>query len=494
VRPTTRRELIGAAAAGAAFAAVPPAWAGRLLSGRAGIGPGRFADGVASGEPGTTAVTFWSRLDTARPRSGARLIVARDEDMRRVVATTVVPTGRGVNGTLKARVGGLKPGAEYFYVWESSNDVSDVGRTRTRPPASSARALRLGFSSCQHYVFGHFSPHAHAAAEDLDLYVFLGDYVYAEDRRPQPGDPRVDNENANDLRSYRRKYELYRTDPGLRELHRLHPAVHIWDDHEVANNYSDNAPAPAPLQRAAAYRAAFEWIPRISYPRERSRIYKRIPIGTTVDLFLLDERQYRTGMNDGRPRSMLGASQRQWLLRGLRASRARWKIICNQVPVAPMDYGNGPREDNWGGYPDGREQLLGEIERSGIPDVVFMTGDAHVFMTNLLAADFETFQSDPGRRPAAVEYVCGSVTSPGTDRGEADVQERNPWNRQYNGREHGYAHVSADQSRLVTEYRRSDLLSPTGATVPFERFVQPAGANSPVRETVGPPPPPPPPV
>jgi phosphodiesterase/alkaline phosphatase D-like protein len=486
VRRSTRRELLGAATAGAITLAVPPAW-GRLLSRRAGVGLGHFRDGVASGEPGPTAVTFWSRLRTDRPRSGARLIVARDEDMRRVVAVRVVPTGRGINGVLKARVGGLKPSAEYFYVWESGNDVSPVGRTRTGRHPSSNQPLRLAFSSCQNYPFGFFSPHAHAATEDLDLCVFLGDYIYAEARPPFPWDPRSDRIMATDLRSYRRKYQLYRSDAGLRELHRVHPAVHIWDDHELANNYTDNRPAPFPLQRAAAYRAAFEWLPRNVDPRERFRIFKRISLGRVADLFLLDERQYRTGDNDGQPRHMLGERQREWLFAGLRASAARWKIIANQVPMAPMDYGHGPRADSWGGYPDGRERLLGDIEAAAIDNVVFLTGDSHVFMVNALASNPEVFRTDPAHRPSAIEYVGGSITSPGINRVEADVQRDNPWNRQYNGVEHGYAHLRVDSERLVTEYRHSDISRPDGETSTLERFTQPAGANTVYREPAPPP-------
>ena len=139
MRAPTRRELIAGATAGAFTAAVDPAW-GSLLSRRAAVGPGRFRDGVATGDPTPTAVTFWSRLRTERLRSGARLIVARDEGMRRVVATAVVPTGRGVDHTLKARVGGLEPATEYFYVWETTNGVSPVGRTRTRAAQGLGRA------------------------------------------------------------------------------------------------------------------------------------------------------------------------------------------------------------------------------------------------------------------------------------------------------------------------------------------------------------------
>ena len=473
----TRREAIGAATLGAAALWTPPAAARRLQSRRVGVGIGRFRDGVASGEPGPRSITFWSRLRTDAPRSGARLVVARDEDMRRTVATRVVPTGRGVNGTLKARIGGLKPSTEYFYVWESGSDVSPVGRARTLPHPTSEGPVQLAFSSCQHFARGHFSPHAHAAAQDLDLAVFLGDYIYAERGRPVIGDARFDGISANDLGSYRRKYQRYRTDAPLRELHRLHPSVHIWDDHEVENNYTDNRPAPSPLQRTAGYRAAFEWLPRRVDPRDRFRLYKRIPLGRTADLFLLDARQYRTVDAENRPLRLLGDQQRQWLIDGLRASRARWKIIANPVLVAPMDLGGGAWMDSWAGYDASRTSLLAEIEHARIDDVVVYTGDAHVFMVNALASDRESFRRDPGHRPTAIEYVSGSVTSPGAYRDPADVHDRNPWNQYYNGVDHGYAHVSLDGGQLVTDYLRSDITRPDGVTLPLARFTQPAGVN-----------------
>jgi hypothetical protein len=41
----------------------------------------------------------------------------------------------------------------------------------------------------------------------------------------------------------------------------------------------------------------------------------------------------------------------------------------------------------------------------------------------------------------------------------------------------------------VTEYRRSDITNPAGATSTFERFTQPAGANTVSRESFPVPPP-----
>ncbi len=475
MRRTTRRELVVATSAATLSAAVPPAW-GRLTSRRAGVGRGRFADGVASGEPSSGAVTFWSRIRTDHPRSGARLVVATDEGMDGVVATAVVPTGAGVNWALKARIGGLQPHTEYFYQWHSSNAVSDVGRTRTAPPRSSQTPVRVGYSSCQHYNFGYFSAHSHAATEEMDLYVFLGDYVY-EKGQIQETAVRADSIDAVDLATYRRKYKRYRADPGLRELHRVHPIVHIWDDHEVFNNYSQNNPPAASSQRLAGYRAAFEWLPRMALPRERFRIYRRQRLGAFVDLFILDTRQYRTGFGDGQPKHIMDEAQFSWLLRGLSSSRARWKVVCNQVVLTRDPFGTGEATDQWDGFPEDRARLLGHIESSGLRDVVFVTGDAHVFLTSLLGTDFTQAAVNPARVPAGVEYVGGSVTSPGSVRTETEARASAPWIQQYNGADKGYAVFAADASQLVTEYRAADLTSPVGATRTIERFVQPAGTN-----------------
>ena len=486
----TRRELVASAVAASAVAAsVPPAWAKGVLRRRPRVGPGRFRDGVASGEPSASAVTFWSRLETQRPRSGARLVVAKDAGMRSVVATAIIPTGAGLDGSLKARIGGLEPSTEYFYAWESGSDVSPVGRTRTTPPPDSATPVQIAYSSCQHFAHGHFAAHAHAAAlPDLDLYLFLGDYVYEKSLRAVRRDP-ID---AFDLGTYRRKYKLYRTDPALRELHRLQPMAHIWDDHEVLNNYTSQDPQAGGARRAAAYRAAFEWLPRMTFPAERHRLYKRLSLGRHVDVFLLDERQYRTGDADGQPRRMLGDAQMAWLLAELRASKATWKLVAQQVVMASRVNGNGtgnsngdsPPSDAWDGYDADRTRLLAEVDAANIQNVVVLTGDAHVYMANLLHHDFEALGEGRVARPAAVEYVGGSVTSPGRNVSEFTVQERAPWNRQYDGFRHGYAHLDLGPGALTTEYRAADRVDPAARTVAFERFVQPAGANRFERQTL----------
>ena len=89
-------------------------------------------------------------------------------------------------------------------------------------------------------------------------------------------------------------------------------------------------------------------------------------------------------------------------------------------------FGTGEAFDQWDGFPEDRTRLLGAIEQAGLRDVVFITGDAHVFMCSLLGTDFPAIGSDPNRVPAAVEYIGGSVTSPGLIRPEAEARARRP--------------------------------------------------------------------
>jgi len=474
----TRRELVVAGTALASAAFVPTAW-GRILAKDPAIGPGTFADGVASGEPTPDAVTFWSRLTTERARSGARLIVAEDEGLTRTVADVVVPTGRSIDGSLKTRVSGLKPDTPYHYAWQSGDAVSPIGRTKTAPAADSDQPLNLAYSSCQRFEEGFFNGHLEAAGLPLlDLYMFLGDYTYereAEEVRDSPG-------STVDLASYRAKLKLYRSDPALRELHRLHPIVHIWDDHEVSNNYTEDSDERASrAQRTFGYRTSFEWLPRMAFPEDRFRIYKPFVLGRQAEVILLDQRQYREGDGDGKPRRLLGRKQMDFLKTRLSESRARWKIVGNQVMIAPLEAAQQPvNPDQWDGYAEDRQELIDHIATSrdgGIDDVVFITGDIHVYMANQVRQDPDGLVSPS----VATEFIGGSITSSGfPDAGgafERGVMANNPWIKQFNGVEHGYAKLDLTAEQATVDYRVADITVPDAPSETLAKWVQPTGVN-----------------
>ncbi|WP_210493646.1 alkaline phosphatase D family protein [Patulibacter sp. SYSU D01012] len=485
----TRRTLVGGAGTVLAGAALTTPAHARLLTGARGIGPGEFLDGVASGEPAPDAVTFWGRVTTPRPRTAARLIVAEDEGLGRVVATTVVPTSSGVDHTLKARVGGLRPDTHYWYVWQSATGMSPVGRTKTAPDPASAKAIAIGFSSCQRLTHGFFNAHADAAArDDLDLYAFLGDYTYEYAAAKESGGA-ADELATNDLASYRAKLRFYRADPYLRELHRVHPTVHTWDDHEVEDNYTDGRNGhPFASQRAAGYRASFEWHPRLSVPGDRYRLYRNWRLGRHAELLMLDQRQYRRA---DQPEAFLGRAQMEWAKASLSGSGASWKLLGNPTMITMLGP-NGPlggtsfNTDQWDGYTAERDELLGHIGAGGLQDVVFLTGDIHIFFANHLPVDSRPGSGSP---IVATEYVGGSVTSAGVPEwlewlGNGAIKTINPQFQYVQGARHGWAVLRADANELRVDYRASDITRQGAPSETIASFVQARGANR-LEQTAG---------
>ena len=201
-----------------------------------------FLLGVASGDPTDTSVILWTRLapDDAKLERDVDVtwIVADDPRLDGVVATGVVSASAEFAHSVHVDVTGLQPDTWYHYGFVVEGFTSTVGRTRTFPTAgTSSRGVRFGFSSCQNWEDGHYGAHRHAAADDLDVFIWLGDYIY-ESGRGTSGVRSHDAPEAVTLSDYRARYALYRSDRNLQAHHAAHPWLVTWDDHEVENDYA----------------------------------------------------------------------------------------------------------------------------------------------------------------------------------------------------------------------------------------------------------------
>jgi alkaline phosphatase D len=156
------------------------------------------------------------------------------------------------------------------------------------------------------------------------------------------------------------------------------------------------------------------------------RIYRRLAFGRTVDLIVMDQRQYRKDQpcddavappcaDWNQPRDFLGRRQMTWVKSQLSASKAAWKVMANEVTIMPTKVLGGSffTFDTWQGYPQEREELLAHIRDKQIKDVVFVTGDIHTFFSG----DVRTNMGDGDT--VALEFVGGSITSIGL--GEMDL-------------------------------------------------------------------------
>ncbi|MEV4352212.1 alkaline phosphatase D family protein [Actinoplanes sp. NPDC049596] len=200
---------------------------------------------------------------------------------------------------------------------------------------------------------------------------------------------------AETLAEYRGQYAYNLLDPAYKAFAAEVPQINQWDDHEVTNNWYpgeilDDArytEKRVDVLAGRAHQAYHEWVPTPG--AGNSPVYRKISYGPLLDIFLLDMRTFKD-VNDGNTyadpkRGLLGAKQRDWLIRGLRESRATWKVIANDLPIG-LVVPDGPTAQEGvaqgdPGAPKGRElefaQVLRDAHRRGVTGIVFLTADVH---------------------------------------------------------------------------------------------------------------------
>ncbi|VXC29254.1 alkaline phosphatase D family protein [Nocardioides sp. AX2bis] len=480
-------RTVSAVAGAAAVAGLP------LDHAMAGPGMPRgnpFTLGVASGDPDHRSVVLWTRLvpdplapDGGMPRRGTAVEwqVAADSRFRRVVRSGSVRAVPALAHSVHAEVRGLAPDREWWYRFRWNGRLSPVGRTRTAPaPGADVERLDFAFASCQNYADGYWPSYRQIAEDDLDLVVFLGDYVYegtmaARGRERDVAIPEVYRGDTQTLRDWRLRYTLYKQDPDLQRAHARFPWLVTWDDHEAVNDYageqSQYGDGDISAKRAAAYQAWYEHQPvRIaSRPVDGgARIYKRLRWGRLAQVDLVDGRQYRDVPPCGWGEapacdaayapgvSMLGAEQERWLYDGLRRSRAQWDVLASNVMVARLDH-DGPSGDRlwhdaWDGFPAARQRLIGAWKDAGTRNPVVITGDWHSTFVNDVLANHDR----PESPVVATEFVGTSVSSNGdrTPYGPyyGPMITFNPHIQFFDGDRRGHVRCTVDREQF-----RSDL-------------------------------------
>ncbi|MEO6495945.1 MAG: alkaline phosphatase D family protein [Solirubrobacteraceae bacterium] len=484
-----RREVLAAGVAGTAALWLPlPAGHARRVT-RPLAADATFPSGVASGEPSQHGITLWAQVGGLERTSRLLIEIARDPGFDRVVHRQGVLALAAHGYAAKTRIDSrrLKPGERYFYRFASRAGSSPVGRFRTALPADSLEPQRVGFFSCQQWESGYFASHAALAAEDCDLLVCLGDYIYENNGdKGLPGradtSSTAENGESETLEEYRAKYALYRSDPYLQALHASAPMLATWDDHEVENNHAGEHEGttagrrlPYLERRKNAYQVYFEQMPQRRIAGDR--LYRRARLGGLIDLLMLDERQYRDEQPcDDRPilpcpentdpgRTMLGPVQKAWLKRRLETSTAAWKLLGSSVEV--MSWDSAPsaalNQDGWDGYQAERREILEHAVAKGVEDIAVITGDTHQFKSGQV-----TTTGRVGGTPAGVEFVGGSVTSrcveqleQGGELANREMLAANPHWRFVNFQRRGHSVMDVSARELRVRFR-----SPTDATLP----------------------------
>ena len=432
--------------------------------------------------------------------------LATDPAMRSKVASGVAKALPQLGHSVHVEAGGLDSDRWYWYRFRCGDATSPIGRTRTLPrPHVMPKELRFAFTSCQNYEQGLFTAYEQMAADEIDLIVHLGDYIY-EYEAGRNGKVRQHlGGEIESLDDYRIRYSQYRSDPLLQRAHAHCPWFLTWDDHEFDNNCAGEIseelgmdPVRFLTRRANAYQAYYEMMPlRAScLPQGDSlRLYRGASFGRLADFLILDTRQYRSDQpNDDRhsplnesalatSQSILGREQRNWLCGELIHSEATWNVLAQQVMMGMV--ARSVREDvpyysmdQWPGYAHERMQFAQFLADRHVPNPIVLTGDIHSNWVNELRVD--------DRREdlplVATEFVATSLSSGGNGVAEPaglpELLSNNPCVKFHNA-ERGYVRCRVTPQRWQSDYMVvDDVLKPGGKTSVRASFVVEAGDPS----------------
>ena len=390
---------------------------------------------MQTGDVDATTAVVWTRSDRE-----ARLFVswwpAESRDARATLVAGSEATAAS-DFTAKAKLERLPPDTRIVYEVElrgGGGATSDRvrGTFRTPPPedARSPRDVVLAWSGDtvgQGFGIGagarEMPAYEALLRAEPELFVHCGDAIYADDPVPAfvslHGGPTWHNvvmdskrRVAETLDDFRGAFLYPRHARVFREVSAHVPIVHVWDDHEVHDNWWPGQLLEDPryaeraidVLAARARRAMFEHTPTLRPPE--APMYRSLRWGPHVELFLLDGRSFRTPNQPEPARErFLGEAQVAWLLDAMARSRATWKVVASDMPisllVAERRRGGGLAWDGIanagkGAAPTGREEeiaaLLGGLRSRGVRDVVWLTADVHYAAVQHL---------DPARAEAA---------------------------------------------------------------------------------------------
>ncbi|KAF8218261.1 PhoD-like phosphatase [Mycena galopus ATCC 62051] len=255
---------------------------------------------------------------------------------------------------------GLAPGTRYSYNTSGAHAGSFV------TSSESLKKFMIIGTSCQK-PFYPYSPFAHSLAipglshlarhvesTEPEFILFLGDFIYS--------DLPVQIQSLT-TKFYRQLYRQIYGSPSWTRTLRDIPWIHVFDDHEVINDYY-----PEMADGEVMYTHAMDPFQHYQRAANPPRLDK--DTGKTYT-------QFRPDGGRG-PRTMLGADQLAELLRWISTEQG-WKVIVSGVPVTRNWSEGGDEMDSWAGYLDEREVILQALWRVG--GGVIISGDRHEHAT-----------------------------------------------------------------------------------------------------------------
>ncbi len=314
-----------------------------------------------------TSALLWVQAETP-----GRIDIAWRVDGEPREQTMSLDASAGNDNVVLARIVGLAPGRDARYRVSGDGDVRE-GTLRAHPfwsKPQDAPQLKLAIGSCFFLADasslwgdsdygGDFRIFDAIAAKRPDMMLWLGDNLYFQ--QPDYLDPAA----------LAARYRRQRAFEPLQRLLTAAPQIAIWDDHDYGPNDAD-----ASYTMKGETLALFKryWAnPSYGLP-ETAGVFGYAHLGD-IDLFLLDDRYYRSGNRaiDGPSKTMLGRAQLAWLRNALLYSRAPLKLVVNGSQM----WNRANRFEGWNHYATEQKAFADWLVANRVNGVVFVSGDRH---------------------------------------------------------------------------------------------------------------------
>ena len=320
---------------------------------------------LPAGVPEGTAASVVAATANTPIRRGASLRVAADVPADVEIELSVYPDFRRVRRVRVGRTGafdavmadvrGLRPGRRFY--WRArlrrgrGETVGPVRSFRVPPRAGRPEPATLAIGSCA----AQFGPAFDRIAErSPDVFVWQGDLNYPDTLGPL----------AQTVPAYAGIWRDFLANPRMEPIFGRSLFAAQRDDHDYG------------LQDANATNL----VPWGLAPWEgliERRPWYRFAAGL-AEVWVLDQRLFKTDPEapDTADKTLLGAQQREWLLRTLAASPTPFKVVCSPCTLAPLSANT--RDGSWAaGFTAERDLLLAHVRERVSGRTIFVTGDTH---------------------------------------------------------------------------------------------------------------------
>lgn len=274
--------------------------------------------------------------------------------------------------TLQWKILGLNPNTIYTYKLLSRlNRDSEItgkfeGKFKTPPAITTEKNINFCVVSCHDYL-RRDSDNGHKiypAMQRLNpnFYVHTGDIEYYD--KPNP--------YAMTKSLMRFKWNRLFGLPFQKTFFQKNTTYFMKDDHDTLKDDC----YPGQTYGTVSFEEGLKIFDQEQFP-SNNKPYKTIVWGKSLQIWLLDSRNYRSKNTDpdGISKTILGKEQKAWLFNSLLKSEATFKVLISASPIIGPDRKNKSDNHSNSNFAFERNEILGIVEK--VKNVYLCNGDRH---------------------------------------------------------------------------------------------------------------------